>query len=505
MLLRGFLVILCAFLFQSLLRAVEWSYDIHNPPEGIFWEQWMEVYLKESKIGYARHTLIRKGEEIHSFTYTKMRFSRGAFAVTLSNEQVTTESLAGVPKSFRYVSLMGQIPLVADGIVEKGRVSITSSQAGVETSNEYAWKEGAKMAWGFTRETAIRGFAAGTEYKLPLYSPDIQAESPIETSITVGEEEKFLRRGEEVYGVRVVSEMDFLLGKLKTISWIDENGDTVKSQMSMGGLDVVMYASDQFASLSDFVPADIFDYTLLKTDRTIPHDAKAVTYEISFKAPIELTTPWPETEFQRTLSRNSKRVILRVEKADHEQVKLSHGPEMKADLSEYLSDNTTLNTRDPVLIELADLVENGSGGPLELADRLRKFTSNYITGKSLEVGFATASEVARRSTGDCTEHAVLLSTLGRIKGLPTRVVTGIAYIPEYLDEKDVFGFHMWSQFYIHGKWIDFDAALEESECSPTRIAFYAGALDDNSFIDMSLSLMDLMGQIEVSVREIELE
>ena len=178
---------------------------------------------------------------------------------------------------------------------------------------------------------------------------------------------------------------------------------------------------------------------------------------------------------------------------------------MKADLSEYLSDNTTLNTRDPALIELADLVENGSSGPLELADRLRKFTSKYITGKSLEVGFATASEVARRSSGDCTEHAVLLSTLGRIKGLPTRVVTGIAYIPEYLDEKDVFGFHMWSQFYIHGKWIDFDAALEESECSPTRIAFYAGALDDNSFIDMSLSLMDLMGQIEVSVREIELE
>ena len=101
------------------------------------------------------------------------------------------------------------------------------------------------------------------------------------------------------------------------------------------------------------------------------------------------------------------------------------------------------------------------------------------------------------------EHAVLLAALGRINGLPSRVVAGLAYVPLFGNEDDIFGYHMWTQFYIDGRWIDVDAALRETECSPARIAFAISSLQNAGLADLSLPLLSKIGAISLEIREME--
>jgi hypothetical protein len=119
------------------------------------------------------------------------------------------------------------------------------------------------------------------------------------------------------------------------------------------------------------------------------------------------------------------------------------------------------------------------------------------------VGFATASEVCRNKEGDCSEHAVLLAALGRACGIPTRVVTGLVYVPIFGGDADIFGFHMWTQFRIGDSWVDFDAAQHESDCNPTHIAFSTSSLAGAGLGQISINLVHLIGNLELDIVRIE--
>lgn len=162
-----------------------------------------------------------------------------------------------------------------------------------------------------------------------------------------------------------------------------------------------------------------------------------------------------------------------------------------------------INTDDPELKKLAKEATGGEKDPYKLADKLRQFVTEYVASKNLNIGFATASEVARNKEGDCSEHGVLLAALARINGLPSRVVVGLAYVPIFGKQDDIFGYHMWTQVYIDGRWLDIDAALRETVCSPIRLAFATSSLKSAGLAELSLPLLDKIGAIDIDVLEIE--
>ena len=162
-----------------------------------------------------------------------------------------------------------------------------------------------------------------------------------------------------------------------------------------------------------------------------------------------------------------------------------------------------INTADPELIALAKRAAGGETEPFALADKLRRFVSDYVEDKNLNVAFATASEVCRNKEGDCSEHAVLLAALGRLNGLPSRVVAGVAYASVFGGQRNVFVYHMWTQFLIKGEWIDLDAALRETVCSPARIALVTSSLKNAGLADLALPLISKIGAIEIDILEID--
>ena len=64
------------------------------------------------------------------------------------------------------------------------------------------------------------------------------------------------------------------------------------------------------------------------------------------------------------------------------------------------------------------------------------------------VAFASAAETVRSLEGDCSEHAVLCAAMARAAGMPSRVVSGLVYLPPgggLGGERGVFGYHLWAE------------------------------------------------------------
>jgi transglutaminase-like putative cysteine protease len=123
----------------------------------------------------------------------------------------------------------------------------------------------------------------------------------------------------------------------------------------------------------------------------------------------------------------------------------------------YLACSFVIDCDDPVFEELRQrLSREVSKSPR--IDELVRFVDDYVDTKTHRRNFDIASTVAKRRSGDCTEHATLLTALARAHGLPSRVVMGLALIQATTEDIQAFG-HAWVEFYDGASWKVADAAL----------------------------------------------
>jgi len=322
---------------------------------------------------------------------------------------------------------------------------------------------------------------------------------------TIGEWEE-LRFGAKVTkGQKVTVLLESPVGSFEMASWVDADGVPLKARVPIPGMgDIEMLTTDQATALRDFVPPEFFNTSTIPAKRKIDRvAARRIKYRLTAKsAGVELGD-LPTTEMQSVIGKNEKSVELLVARVIHKPRSTSSTEARPQDMAEFLEGNLMINTADPKLIELAKQAGGGEKEPFALADKLRRFVTDYVENKSLNIGFATASEVARTKEGDCSEHGVLLAALGRLNGLPSRVVVGLAYVPVFSNQDDIFGYHMWTQFFIDGRWIDVDAALRETDVSPARIAFAVSSLKNSGLADLSLPLITKLGGLDIDILEVE--
>lgn len=510
--LSAFFPVLTCGLFQ-ISSALASQVDPNDPPQGRFLDEWAEVHMAGGKVGYLHSTMGRDGSLIRTQATTRVTVGRADSPVEMHMVQTTTETLAGVPVTFTSEMDLSLIKTSTKGTVKNGRVTIVSSQYGMEQTQTLDYPKGAVMAWGMFRESLLRGFKPGTEYTLDTYTPELRQDGVVAAATKIGEWEEFEHRGKRRRGQRVSITMESPIGSVESVSWVDKDGRPLKAVIPTGFGDMVVFTTDQQTALADFVPPELFMKTVIKTKRAI--DAKStnrVKYRVRATKPDIDLTELPTTGMQTVGEQTDRWVELIVTRQRHEPVKPrasaagdSPGPgRLEADeLAKYLESNLMINMADPKLIDLARRAAGGETDPYALVDKLRRFVTDYVEAKTLNVGFATASEVCRTREGDCSEHSVLLAALGRLNRLPSRVVVGLAYVPAFGGQDNIFGYHMWTQFYIDGRWIDVDAALKETVCSPTRIAFAASSLKNTGLADLSLPLLFKIGAIDIDILEIE--
>ena len=485
--------------------AVAAPIDPKNPPQGRFSDDWAEVYMAGGKVGYAHTTMNRDGDLITTGANFHMVLGRAEQPVKIGMTQHTSETLAGLPVTFGSEMDMSVMKSATKGTVKDGKVTIVTSQYGMDQTQSFDFPTGAMMTWGTYRESMLRGFKPGTKYTLLVYAPELRLDGSVNAVTTVGEWEE-LRLGAKVTkGQKVIVTLESPIGSFEMASWVDADGVPLKAKVPIPGMgDIEMLTTDQATALRDFVPPEFFNTSTVPAKRKIDRAAaRRIKYRLTAKnAGVELGD-LPKTEMQSVVGKNEKSVELLVARVSHKLRSAPSTESLPQDMAEFLEGNLMINTADPKLIELAKQAGGGEKEPFALADKLRRFVTNYVENKSLNIGFATASEVARTKEGDCSEHGVLLAALGRLNGLPSRVVVGLAYVPIFGNQEDIFGYHLWTQFFVDGRWIDVDAALRETDVSPARIAFAISSLKNAGLADLSLPLITKLGGLDIDILEVE--
>ena len=118
--------------------------------------------------------MARRGDMIETGNAMKMDLGRAGQTVSIMTEQETTETLLGRPRRFASNMSMAAIKTTTRGIIENGKVTIVTSQLGMNQEQTYDFPRGALMTWGLFRESLLRGFKPGTEYTLPVYAAELR-------------------------------------------------------------------------------------------------------------------------------------------------------------------------------------------------------------------------------------------------------------------------------------------------------------------------------------------
>lgn len=135
------------------------------------------------------------------------------------------------------------------------------------------------------------------------------------------------------------------------------------------------------------------------------------------------------------------------------------------EIAEALDESVEHPIHDEVIRALAEEAVEGAASPREKVEALVEFVDRFLE-DSYSAEPLTVLDMLTTRKGDCTEHALLFTTLARSVGLPTREVSGLLYMG---DDAQAFGGHAWNEVVVDGRWLPVDPTWGEFEINPGHI------------------------------------
>lgn len=482
-------------------------------------DEWFAVRIQDQPCGYMHTTMRAAGDEVHSRALIQLKIARGTARVQVSIDQEYRETIEGIPLGLVSKVALAEVPVTYSGTIKDHKITLTTEQFGAKRTTVYPFDPEIRFTYGQILEQRKHGLAPGTVIHGKAYDPSLRPDGPVEVDFKCGpiEEVEVLGKRQRLHRMTASMKLDSMPGQPAKTSadgaekqafsvdselWVDDEARPVITTMDIGVAKVRMYLTSKEDALKDAEPPDVFLNTFIPMDRAIGKEPGEVKYRLTVSTTSSQGLPdLPNTAMQTFKRLSSHEGELTVRRIDWERVrKIAEDPKARQ-MTDFLKASPIVDINDSKIKRLARTAVKGQKTPAEKADALRKYVTDYIENKSMDVGFATASEVARTKQGDCTEHGVLLAALARAAGLPARGVSGIVEIPKgYLDEgKHAFGYHMWTQVNIGGQWVDIDGALRQTDCDVTHIALSLMPLNEEGMVDSLVALVPLLGKLQIKV------
>lgn len=413
-------------------------------------ETWLSVTLDGRKIGHMHTTREVRADRVVSTQLMNMSLERAGISVALEVSETHEETRDGKPLAFRTRSSMSGVESRSEGTIENGSVHVTSSVGGASQSKTLKWPDGALFSEGLRLAAIRRGLEPGTRYDDLAYQALNLDAFPLTTTVRPAEYVDLPGGRRQL--VRVERELKLPGLPLTSTDWVAPDYSVRKVSMSQLGLKLEVLACDRACALAPNQPGDSLQQTLVQAPRTLQRSAldRPLRYRLSARDGKRDLTFAATGEQQ--VERAGSSVVVTV--SPQAAIKPAERP-VAADTKP----NDWLQSGANEIVRLASEASPGERSDAERMRDLEKFVYGYIDKKGLSVGYASALETAQSRQGDCTEHALLLAALGRARGIPTRVVTGLAFVEQFGSAERVFVPHAWVQAWVDGHWRSYDAAL----------------------------------------------
>ena len=447
--------------------------------------EYFAIFMEGKKVGYGIHARAVAGEKVTTTDTAQITISRAGVALTVRQSESHVETLDGKPLSFTSLMDASLMTMKIEGTVtEQGKVQMKISVGPNTQERTTDWPEGALLNEGVRLLTRKKGLSEGTTFTVKMYVAGLLG--AVEGKVQVGPTKDVDLLGRIVKLTEVKTLMQLPTGQITTTSYVDKDFNALKVVSPVAGINVEMVACSKRAAMSKPEVFEAFGRTSLKSPTPLkdPRSAKSITYQLAPIGGKKISLPTTGSQTVRPGADGTLTVTVLPVKAPKGASFPYKGSDKHA--LEALKPTRYLQCDDEKVVALARKAVGDTKDAGEAVKRIERFVHEYVNEKGLDIGYASAAEVAESRQGDCSEHAVLLAAMCRAVGIPAQVVMGVAYVKEFGDLQHVFGGHAWTRALVGGKWIDLDGTFNGFDAG--HIAQAVGNGNPESFFEMLFSL-----------------
>lgn len=472
------------------------------------YERWYSIEMQGQRAGWMMSSQTTDGDRITTRSTTRIEIRRGQIALAISMEGEFVETAAGRPIALRTRQELGAGPTSMEATFREDGVAVVLRSGGRVEESHRPSPEGTWLTPAAAASYVRQRLAAGADRIEVRTLEATGGLSPLEALKPVVLTRTGLTRtpveamGKTVEATRCVTESSAQPG-IPSTEWLDDNAVPIRLETALGAIRLVMSAADKTAATARVTAPELMVSTFVTPDRPIraPRETRRAVYTLTIadgKLP-EI----PPTGVQRVDRLDDRTARITVDLASPVAAALAD-----AARAEYTEPSMMIGSADERVRSLTERATADAGDDRAArAEAIRRFVHGFIDAKGLDVGFAGAAEVARTRAGDCTEHAALLAAMLRADGTPARVAAGLIYADRFAGERDIFGYHMWTQALLRGgdgkeTWVDLDATLRDP-MDATHIALAVSPLTDGQVQDVFVSLATILGRLAIKVESAE--
>ena len=465
-------------------------------------DDWYGLTISEAKSGWLHITLEEDGDLLRSTSTQQLELSRGGIVIEIEVVNEFVETKKGKPISVHTMQeAMGQVSESTWKFMDT-EIEMTSIAGGTPVTKKMPMPKGdwmtPQVVAQYIKEELAKGVSTIAYQTLsPELGPTVV--TFVLTKLSEGERD-VMGKTQKITTWKTENDAIPITG----IDSYDSTGKKIETIMNAGFGEMKNTLMTKQAAQSPVgeVP-ELMVKMFIEPSQKIKSDGSVRKIEMIAKSKDGTPVLFPTSGYQTTVANadGSCTVVL-----DLDQPQIATAEEMND--PQFLSKTALCDGTDAAVVALAkEAVKNlpSNASTFDRAEAMRKFVYQFITNKGYGNAFASASQVARDPSGDCSEHGVLLCGLLRASGIPSRGVMGVVYISPDLANfgkaNGVFGWHFWTQALVDGKWLDFDATLPE-QFSVGHIASTTSSLQAESVNADMAGIMALIGNTDIEVVKI---
>jgi len=327
----------------------------------------------------------------------------------------------------------------------------------------------------------LRGdLAVGDAFDFVVYDPEVEVID--RHSVTV--ERRDTLDGADVLVINARSEA---LG-VDVLSWVDDRGVLLR-QTVPGLMDLTLERVTEQEALAGLAPFEI--QSQIAVDHHLPLVRSLRRVELRVRRNVGQAAELIPNNGRQSVAPEGDDALVTIARETPPTDGLPL-PITGESLEPYLRPTKHVQSDDARIVETAQSIVGDETDAWGAAQLLCSWVYRNMHKVTSEPRPITALEALDAMRGDCTEHAILLAALGRAVGLPTRLVTGLAYVG------GKFGYHAWTEVYV-GRWVEMDPAWGEMTADAGHMTIYSSALDEASYARASLATGRTIGTVEIDV------
>ncbi len=414
---------------------------------------WLGIYLREEKIGYSSlNESVVDGKRV-SESLTVIDGTMLGQKLELRATGRTVYGVDGAPVRMEFENSSGGRTLRVDSEVVGGVLRAKSTFQGTTTTRDVPLPTDAPIkddALGLV----LAGDAAGTVRAFYLFDPNtlsfVKCEAVLKgpAKVTVGGKE-FDATHIELRDPRSPMQV-----------YVSAKGDLIKA---VGPFGMELRPEDEERAKQIDGSADLAEASRIVPDRPI------ADYERTTRLTLRVTgadlSRLPSDEHQ-TVRQEGDAWVVEV----HPPAPLTGEARVASDDVKW----TTSDTRMPVgSARFLEIVREATEGAADLPEKVERLRRLVLTRVRANAGIGVlreADEVYDSAEGVCRDHAVLLGTLLRTAGIPTRLVSGLVY------GDGAFYYHAWVEVRLDGEWYGVDSTRSPRRIDATHVKVGQGTI-----------------------------